>query len=513
MSKVKKLKVREGTTLYNHRNNVLFVIPRNKSRINACTDTPYYPHLGVASLLAFMKKHGYVAQVFDAGLYDRYKGITGRIEKIHPVFIGVTTYSYSYPYVLETIELLKSLTSIPVVVGGPHVTATKKEILQNSQADFGVVGEGELTVVQLANALSSDSSDFSMIRGLIWRKGKEVIENAPQIPIQDLDNLPYPDFESFDIKHYPSYSRRSLPLLTERGCPYPCTFCSMRKTGFRPNSPKRVVEEIEHWVGRGFIHFDVNDDVFNFDPRRVMAICDLIIKKKLDIKYELYNGIRADKITFKMLQKLKKSGCIFLSYGLESGTPEILTRIQKRISLEQVRQAVEWTKEVGIPFSVNFIIGHPGEKFETAMESVSFAETLPATWVNFYNLVPFPGTPTFNWVKKNGHFLVPLESYLYEVSYRNNKPVFETDVFTESERMFVMQKGTNLYNKSALIYRFGKVFGTLIYVSLRSKMLLKLGRYFFTRTEFGKQQYGSVKRQTQTLIKTLFFQPTQEGDT
>jgi len=461
--------------------------------------------------MAFVKQHGYGAQVFDAGLHDGYAGMVEIIEKLRPVFIGVTAYSYSYSYVLEAVNLLKTVTSVPVVVGGAHVTATRKELLQKSQADFGVMGEGELTVVQLINALCSDLSDFSMIRGLVWRRGEEIVENAPQFPIQDLDSLPYPDFESFDLARYPCLKRTSLPFLTERGCPYPCAFCSMRKTGFRARIPENVVAELEYWVNRGFRHFDINDDVFNFDRQRAMAICDLIIQRKLDIRYELYNGIRADRVTLEMLQKLKKSGCIFLSYGLESGNPDTLTRIQKRISLEQLRQAAEWTKQVGIPFAVNFIIGHPGETLETAMESVRFARSLPATWVNFYNLVPFPGTPTFDWVRENGRFLIPVDSYLFEVSYRDNRPVFETEDFTAPERMLVVQLGARLYNRGALRYRFGRVFGTVIYIFLRSKTLLRLGRYVLRSTGFGKRLYFSAKGQTQTLMKTLFFEPLRDG--
>lgn len=485
--------------------SILFVIPRNKSRIGSGTDIPYYPHLGVASLIAYVRKHGHRAEVFDAGLFNGYLGLDEVVKRINPAVIGVTAYSYSYSYVLEAIDLLKSITNIPIVMGGAHVTATKKEILQNSRADFGVMGEGELTLIQLVDALLCKSSDFSDIRGLIWRKEDNIVENEPQSLIQNLDSLPPPDLEAFELGRYPCISRMSLPFSTERGCPYTCTYCSMRKTGFRARTPEVVVEELQYWVNKGFKHFDFNDDVFNFDIRRAMTVCDLIIERKLNLQYELYNGIRADRVTIDLLQKLKKSGCVFISYGLESGNADTLTRIQKKITLSQLRQAAEWTKQSRIPFSVNFIVGHPGETLRTAMDSVRFAESLPATWVNFYNLVPFPGTPAFEWVGEHGRFLIPKNSYLFEVSYRDNRPVFETEEFTAIDRTHVVKAGTNLYNKGALRYRFGKVLGTLLHILLSSHILSQLGGSIFAKTTWGQRFYMTSKGQTQTLIKTIFF--------
>ena len=492
-------------------NNILFVIPKNKSRLGPGMEIPYYPHLGIAYLMAILKKHGYGVQVFDAGLFDEYEGIDKIVKKSHPILIGVTACSYSYSYVLEVINLLKGLTNTPIVVGGPHVTATRKKILQDAPIDFGIMGEGELTIIQLLEALLSNSSDFSMIRGLIWRKGEEIIENVAQILIQDLDSLPYPDFESFELYRYPCFKHKSLPFLTERGCPYPCSFCAMRKTGFRPRSPDNIVSELEYRAKRNFKHFDINDDVFNLEPERVMTICNLINERGLHINYDLYNGIRANLVTLEMLQKLKNSGCSFICYGLESGNSKTLETIQKNLATEQLEQAAKWTKQVEIPFAVNFIIGHPGETFKTAMDSVRFARRLPATWVNFYNLIPFPGTPVFDWVIKNGRFLIPIDS-LFEISNRDNKPVFETDEFTVEERIYVVKHGTRLYNLGALKFRFGKIIGLLLYKILQSKSLLKFGRYFFTRTRLGKKIYYKLRGQTHTLIKTLFWEPFRTID-
>ena len=220
--------------------------------------------------------------------------------------------------------------------------------------------------------------------------------------------------------------------MTERGCPYPCNFCAVRKTGYRVQSPARVADEMEYWHRKGFDQFDINDDAFNVDRERVSEICNLIVQRGLRIKFQLYNGIRADRVTPEMLMKLKESGCTFITYGVESGNPEILKSIEKRLTLEQVRRACEWTRDVGIPFSVNFIISHPGETYESAMDSVRFAQTLPAKFINFYNLVPYPGTTLFEWVRRHGRFLVQEESYLMDISYRDNEPILKRMILQQS---------------------------------------------------------------------------------
>lgn len=250
--------------------------------------------------------------------------------------------------------------------------------------------------------------------------------------------------------------------------------------------PVRVIDEMEYWYRKGYDQFDINDDAFNVDRERVSEICDLIVRRGLRIKYQLYNGIRADRVTPEILQKLKDSGCTFITYGVESGNPEILKRIEKRLTLEQVRKACEWTRDAGIPFSVNFIVGHPGETYESAMDSVRFAETLPAKFINFYNLVPYPGTSLFEWVKRNGRFLVREESYLMDISYRDNEPIFETDEFTAEDRRRVVKQGFEIYNRSLLTFRLGGGLGRAGSFLMRWAPLARFGRHVVVNTRLGR---------------------------
>ena len=172
------------------------------------------------------------------------------------------------------------------------------------------------------------------------------------------------------------------------------------------------------------------------------------------------------------------SGCILISYGCEAGNDNTLKTIKKGIKLEQVKNAVQWTNEVGIKNSVNFIIGHPGETYETAMDSIRFAKSLPTNFVNFYNLVPYPGTELFDWVNTNAHFLSSPETYLNQISYRDNSPIFETEEFTKKERSKVIKKGFSLYEKRILQFRLGKKFGYAGYLATRIRPIAKIGRNF-----------------------------------
>ena len=245
---------------------------------------------------------------------------------------------------------------------------------------------------------------------------------------------------------------------------------------------------MEYWQKRGWERFDIDDDCYSCDMKRAIQISEEIIRRGLKVKYDIYNGIRVDRVSPELLQSLRRSGCSLVSYGLESANLKILKTIKKSIkSLDQVTNAVKWAKDAGLKTSVNFIIGHQGETMETARESLEFARNLEADFVNFYNLVPYPGTETYEWVKKNARMLVPDEDYLRHISYRDNEPIFETDEFTAEERRQVIKEGFQLYEQKVLKFRLGKILGALAYIPLR---IAPLGKWLKKAMNEG----GVVKR-------------------
>ena len=467
---------------------VLFIIPKLKSMYGDTLSRPPYPHVGIAYLLAVLKRGKIPATVFDEGLGSK-ETLREKIAGFRPSVIAITGFSYAYAFLEKAIKRAKVLSpEIPVIVGGPHVAATGTTILTETQADFALSGEGEVSFPVFLRELEKKNPDFSRIDGLIWRKGEEIIKNPPAAFIPDLDALPFPDYEAFDLEKYPCFQERLLPILTSRGCPYGCNYCSVRLSMgrlFRPRSPKNVVDEIGHWYKKGFCLFDFNDDCFTLDLDRAEKICDLILEKKLKIKFQLYNGIRVDRVSLSLLKKLKKTGCIFIAYGCESGSEETLKRINKAITLSQVRQAVSWTNKAGIKNAVNFIVGHKEETYEEAKQTIRFAESLPTNFVNFYNLVPYPGTEVYEWAEKKARFLFPKETFLRQISYRDNVPIFETDEFTKAQREEIMRQGFSLYEKKALRFRLGVILGPAVFYLTRIDFLAKLARRFVFDNKYG----------------------------
>lgn len=459
---------------------ILFVIPEIKSMFGTEKGLPIHPHVGIAYLASSLKKSRYQFQIIDCGIEKNWaQKLKLIINDFSPNIIGVTGFSYAYNYLYQTIKKIKSITKTPIILGGPHVSATKEKILHDTKVDFAMYSESETSFIKFIQVFSQKFPDYSRVPNLIWKNKDKTIINNPAPLIIKLDNLPFPDYESFRIKEYPCFNEKIIPIITSRGCPYNCTYCSVRLSMgqcFRPRSPKNVINELKYWYKKGYTSFDINDDCFTLDINRAQNICDLIIKNKLKIKFQLYNGIRVNNITLKLLKKFKKAGCYFIAYGCESGSQKTLNRIKKNITLDQVRQAVKFTNQANIKHAVNFIIGHPNETYNDALKTLKFAQSLNCDYVNFYNLVPYPGTKAYTWAIKNAHFLIPKNQYLKKISYRDINPIFETKEFTKSQRIKIMKKGFALYEHRLYQFRFGKILGNIFYYLTRIPLIAHLTR-------------------------------------
>ncbi len=464
--------------------SVLLTVSNLRSIFGDPNAVPGHPHTGVAYLSSYLKSKGVHVDLYD----ERMDGPDRLVELLRNKYdlVGVTSFSYSLPHVYALIDRIKAHSKAPVVIGGPHVSVSHLKVLKDTAVDFAIKNEGELTTLHLLDVLKSPQPNFAEVQGLLWRNGSEYVENCDRPLIQNLEELPYPDYESFGIERYPCYQVKAIPLITQRGCPYKCTFCSVPLTmgsGFRSRSAVESVKEIEYWYNKGWRHFQINDDVFNLHPQRVMDICRIIIEKDLKITWELWNGMRVNAVTEELLTLMKQSGCRLVNFGCESGNPRVLKVIKKGLNKEMVVKAVTLTKKVGIPSSVGFIAGHPTETYEEALESLKYAKSLPATFINFNNATPYPGTELFKFVEEHARLLVP--NYLTDMSYNSKYPIFETDEFTKEQRMKIIKKGKNLYEWSMLRYRMGPFFGSLAYYLSRLSIIDRWGRKFVTNTNIG----------------------------
>lgn len=455
------------------------------------SDVVGHPHVGIASLATFLQKKGFQVAAYDDGITQNKQDLPKIIRNFSPDIIGITSFSYCHQNTLNLLNrIYQYRNNTPIVIGGPHVSAIKSQILiENPKINFAIKSEGEHALLELIETLGQDKPNYKKIKNLIWRNNNKIIENHDRSYIKNIDLLPFPDYKIFDLTKYLCYSIKTIPILTSRGCPYGCNYCSVKLSmgrGFRPRSPNNVISEIKYWYKKGFNNFDINDDCFTLDLKRAEAIADLIIKNNLKITFQLYNGIRVDRISLRLLKKLKKSGCTFIAYGCESGNQEVINTIGKNITLKQVRQAVSWSNEVGIKNAVNFIIGHQNETYEQALDTLKFAQKLPTNFVNFYNLIPYPGTDVYQWAINNTNFLLSKKNYLEAVSYRNNSPIFETSEFTKEEKEEIIKKGFEIYEKKILKHKLG-VIGLLIFFLTRFKII-----HLFSQKAFSNKTIWSI---------------------
>ena len=447
---------------------ILLVLPPNIGRYVVAT----VPHAGLAFLAAVLESKGHKVGIQDMRIYSSNDDLFKKIESFNPEMMGVSTASIGYKMAYEIVGALKKrYPKIPIAMGGSYASTVHSKVLQDTIADYVVYGEGEHAFLDLADGMPPKD-----VKGLIWRDNGEIIMNPPPKFFTDLDSLPFPDYDKFELD---KMLEKRIPLVTSRGCPNRCTFCSIQLVmgyPFRTRSPENVLKEIEFWYKRGYEIFEFSDDNFTFNMPRAEKICDLIVESGMKIKMIFGNGLRADRVNEKLLTKLKKAGTVWIGYGLETSDETGLNLMKKDLEVDQLSKAVAYTKKLGIECQIHFIIGAPGATYETFKKDLEFAEEAAPDQVRFFNMVPYPGTEMFEWVKQNGRFLHQPEDYLNNLNYWGEEPVFETDEFTREERIQAFREGQDKIMEVFLKRRFGKTVGWLGYnMFYKNKIFHKLG--------------------------------------
>ena len=250
-------------------------------------------------------------------------------------------------------------------------------------------------------------SAFSQIKGLAWRDGAEIVINPPRPFIADLDDLPLPRHDLLPLKAYraPLVGGPYAFTVPSRGCPAGCRFCIKHVSygaSVRFRSPENVLAELEQLVSLGVRKIHMYTDLFTVNREHVMGICEGILERQLPIKWTCNS--RVDFVDPELLKVMRRAGCWMISWGIESGEPEMLKRMHKGITVEQVEQTLRWSREAGIMNWGYFIIGLPGETEASIRKTIAFAKRLPLDLVLFHIAAPHPGTPFFFEVVENGWF-------------------------------------------------------------------------------------------------------------
>ncbi len=388
---------------------VFFNTPFSFDKVDRLEMEGYFPRLGLASVASFLLSLGYEVKIVDP-IIDVPEEILKKIKKFKPDFIGISSYTNEIFNAAETAYLAKkAVPGVKVVLGGAHASALPQRTLEEFPVfDYLVIGEGEMTTKELV-----EGKPLSKIKGLAFfdETGKFVL-NQPRPLIENLDSLPFPAWELYDIDQYRGGSLSGvfgkkgkdleLPVESARGCPFSCIFC-FRVCGrtIRFRSVKSVVDEVQRDVekfGANKIFFI--EGTFGVNKKLGLELCREIIKRGLHKKITWSTGGRVDVVDKELLGAMKDSGCVYIGFGVESGDEKILKAVGKNTTISQIKRAFQLCREVGIPAEANFIIGHPFETEKTAQKTINLGREIKADYANYAILVPFPGTKVAEMAKK-----------------------------------------------------------------------------------------------------------------
>lgn len=394
------------------------------------------PPISLGCLASNLRKNCFNNLVFIDGTLNQYTPEQAAQIIIHenPKIIGVQIYTGAQSWTREMIRILRSKNSeIIIVAGGPHISALKEIALEHISADYGIVGEGEESFALLCNKLITNHNriEFSEIPGLIYKKDKKYFQSKiPFARLSDLDSFPGPDYGLLKIENYFEYmegatvplkGKRPVPIITSRGCPYNCTFCSSSlifSKRIRYRAVEKVVEELEFLKKNYNIdEFFVTDDNLTLDMERAEKFFDLLIEKNLNLFWRAPNGLRADRLSEPLIAKMKKSGCYFVGIGVETGSPEMMKAIKKSLDLNIIQNVTALLKKHKILSSGFFMVGLPLEKEEDAQKTVDFIKKSNFDRIQVATYSPYPGSEDFDnlFDKRNEkEYKKLIHNYLYK---------------------------------------------------------------------------------------------------
>ncbi len=389
---------------------VLFINPA----VNKCG----VPHTGLAMLGAVLKEQGHAVKIADYHFFSKTPKIEKILDDFRPDVVGISLFSCAVSVADKMITVIKGKNkNIPLLCGGPHTSSYYKELSTDSRFDYIIIGEAESIIVDLVEKATSNK--------------------LPQViyaPLPDINKLPFPDYTSF-------YNHESIdlyPIITSRGCPFNCSFCSVRLSNsknWRPRSLGNCIEELKRIKSELIFVKSVMiwDDNFSLDIDRAKLFLQLWLKEKFQYKLSLAN-VRADKIDKEFLSLLKRAGCEEVQFGVEHGNPEVFRHVEKGETLEDIRRAAKLVNQCGMKLGCSFIIGLPHDTLKRTLDSIKFAKELKPDHIHWNILVPYKGTRVYEYFKKNGQannasipFTIPQDGLSFE-------PNADTPYFTREER-------------------------------------------------------------------------------
>ncbi len=453
--------------------------------------------LGLMYLAAVQDKAGYDVEIMDAFMANTpprtladsvevgmpYDQIKQEIQRRKPDIVGIANpFSTQIEHAKKVADIAKEVDpQILTVVGGPHITVVPKDFLAEAKSvDVAVVGEGEYALLDIAKA-KEGAKPLADVLGIAYRQDGEVRLNPPRPFLKNLDELPYPAYHLVDMEkylnpakiEYRSFKPRALAMITSRGCPHRCCFCSVHLhmgTAFRAHSAGYVADHLQYVIDKFRVkNVFFEDDNLTYDMKRMEAICDQIAERKIRFSWETPNGIRADRVNEALLKKMKQSGCRSVFFGVESGDQCVSDGIiHKDLNLEQVVEVAKTCKKIHLTGAGFYIIGFPGEKKENMKRTVDFALELKRKYdfgMHLLIATPSYGTKLYEECRKHGYLKGDLTPRaLAEVRQTKGKPLIETADFTADDVKQIAADAISEYKHISMINSMkypGKTLGTL----------------------------------------------------
>ena len=398
------------------------------------------PPLGLAYMAAMLEKHGHEVKIIDGPAMATILGygfeeLKRDIKNFNPNLVGISASTSQMDHAKKALQIVKENNPDCItILGGALISADPNALLQFNDVNYGVYGEADLTFPEILKKIEAKEK-IEGSEGIIWRENGNVKFLKPKT-ITDLDEIPMPARHLLNMKIYrPSPANyRKLPattMMTSRGCPYQCIFCSKPTVGtaFRAHSAKRVVDEIEHLIkDYGIKDIQMFDDTFTLLPERTIDICKGIIERRLDIGWNCMT--RVDKINIDITKLMKKAGCYEIGFGIESGSDRVLELIKKGVTKDQIRLGVKLAKDAGIDVRGFFMMGFPTETREEVLETIEFAKELEVDVAQFMVSTPYPGTEMWEIAKKYGDVSEDWSNFTF---YAPDKAPFTSKLLSQED--------------------------------------------------------------------------------
>jgi anaerobic magnesium-protoporphyrin IX monomethyl ester cyclase len=395
---------------------ILFIAYDNESYLTS------FP-LGIAYLASVLRKKGCDVRIYQQDVYhlpEEHLVTYLKNNNFDLVGVGVIGGYYQYKKLLK---ISQAINSIPnrrffFVIGGHGPSPEPEYFLRKTGADAVVIGEGEVVMSNLIDALGA-GRNISAVKGVSYLDGDKVVINEREKLIKDVDDIPWPAWDLFNMDYYTmmrapgiGLTERSQMIFTGRGCPFSCNFCYRMDPGFRPRSSENIIEELKILKSDYHVNFfEFLDDLFMISEKRVFDFCEKLIRANLGIRFTCQG--RLNFASREVVRTLKKAGCVFINYGIEALDDQVLENMNKKLTVGQIIRGIENTIAEGIHPGLNIIWGNIGDNAETMRKGVDFIIKY-STYVQLRTIrpvTPYPGSPLYYYAIEKGLLEGPEDFY------------------------------------------------------------------------------------------------------